>query len=154
MTNQRLCAAALCCALLFSSGPLRGAAATETQILRDVVNVFPGDVNPCTGEAGTSTFTFDGVAHITVLPNGDAVVKVTLTGRLEVVPDDPSLPSLSGHFVSNSISTLNQGTGTQTATFITKLTGSDGSTERFHVVAHITLNDGEVSVAFERPRCY
>ena len=42
----------------------------------------------------------------------------------------------------------------QQPVFATKLTGSDGSTLRFQLVAHITLNSGGVAVSFEKPRCY
>lgn len=134
--------------------PLRGGANESTQILRDVTNIFPGDVNPCTGEVGTSTFTFSGVIHTTTTPSGSSVAKMTITGDLSFVPDNAARPSFEGHFVSNSTSTLSPYAANDTVVFVTKLTGSDGSTERFQVVAHVTVTSGGVVVSFDRPRCF
>jgi hypothetical protein len=91
--------------------------------------------------------------------NGDPIppyhITGTFTGTVTVVPQDPSLPTFTGHFATWFGENSNQKTFNDTDTFTVILTGSDGSTLKFHETAHITVNaNGEVTVEFDKPSCF
>src|SRR5688572_26721516 len=76
-----------------------GPAQTFTETVKDVTETFP-EVNPCTGDEGTVTITYNGVFHVTELASGEFHLTGTLTGTFVFVPDDPELPTFSGRFTS------------------------------------------------------
>jgi hypothetical protein len=55
------------------------------------------DVNPCTGEPGTTTQTFNDVFHGTINKTGSWFTGTT-TGKIQFVPDNPASPTYTGHF--------------------------------------------------------
>jgi hypothetical protein len=123
------------------------------------------DVIPCIGngeELATITTVENGVVHITAAAldeNGDPIppyhITGTFTGTVTVVPQDPSLPTFTGHFTTWFGENSNQKTFNDTDTFTVILTGSDGSTLKFHDTFHVTVNaQGEVTVEFDKPSCF
>jgi hypothetical protein len=123
------------------------------------------DVIPCIGngqELATITTVENGVVHITAAaldenenPIPPYHITGTFTGTVTVVPQDPSLPTFTGHFATWFGENSNQKTFNDTDTFTVILTGSDGSTLKFHDTFHVTVNaNGEVTVEFDKPNCF
>ena len=66
--------------LLFpASSALAEGAVTFTETFHNESESFP-DVNSCTGDPGTVTITYNGVVHVTLLPNGTSHFTITQTG--------------------------------------------------------------------------
>jgi hypothetical protein len=123
------------------------------------------EVFPCIGngqELATITTVENGVIHVTAAalgPNDELIppyhITGTFTGTFTAVPQNPSLPTFTGHFTTWFGENSNQKTFNGTFTFTIIATGSDGSTLKFHETAHVTVNaQGEVTVEFDRPSCF
>lgn len=139
--------------LLFpASSALAEGAVTFTETFHNVTESFP-DVNPCTGDPGTVTITYNGVLHFTQLPNGTSHFTVTQTGDVVFVPDDPSLPTYTGHFTTWAGFNSNNKNEAGTVTFTLQLTGSDGSILKFHLTEHFNVSASGVVNAFSKPSC-
>ncbi len=65
--------------------------------LKDAVQTFHLGPPPACLLSGTITQTFNGVFHITINKAGDAWDTSTMTGPFVLVPDDPSIPTYTGH---------------------------------------------------------
>src|SRR5687768_18458708 len=76
-----------------------GPAQTFTETLKDVTETI-AEVNPCTGDEGTATITYNAVFHATELASGEFHFTGTLTGTFVFVPDDPDQPTFTGRFTS------------------------------------------------------
>jgi hypothetical protein len=128
---------------------------------KNVVDTFT-DVFPCIGngqELATITTVENGVFHITAAAldaNGDPIppyhITGTFTGTFTADPQDPSLPTFTGHFTNWFGENSNQKTFNSTFTF-TIIGRGGGSTVKFHETAHVTFANGEVTVEFDRPTC-
>lgn len=74
-----------------------------TQTFKNVTEVST-DSNPCTGDLGTLTLTYNGVFHVTELTSGIGAgtfwATGTLTGTFSFVPFDSSKPSYAGRFTT------------------------------------------------------
>lgn len=116
-----------------------GPAQTFTQTFKDVTESFP-EGNPCTGDPGIVTITYNGVIHITELASGEFHITGTFTGTFTFVHDDPTLPTYTGRFTQWFGENHNRNEAVATFTFRARGTGSDGSTLNFHAVAHITAD--------------
>lgn len=139
--------------LLFpTSSAFAEGAVTFTETFHNVTESFP-DVNSCTGDPGTVTIAYNGVLHFTQLPNGTSHFTVTQTGDAVFVPDDPSLPTYTGHFTTWAGFNSNNKNEAGTVTFTVHLTGSDGSTLKFHLTEHFNVSASGVVNAFSKPRC-
>lgn len=139
--------------LLFpASSAFAAGADTFTQPFHNVTESFPTP-NPCTGDLGTVTITYNGVVHITTLPNGTSHFTITQTGDFVFVPDDSNLPTFTGHFTSWDGFNSNNQNAAGTFTFTVHGTGSDGSTLKFHVTGHFSVSASGVVISFEKPRC-
>ena len=144
--------------LLISIGGVAAAPPqTETMHFKDEL-ATEEDVNPCTGVPGTLTTISSGVIHITEFTEGKHAgefhITGTVTGRFEIVPDDPNEPSYTGRFTGWFGANQNQKTFVATDIFSVTGKGSDGSRVAFSAVAHVTLNaNGEVTVEFEKAHC-
>jgi hypothetical protein len=123
-----------------------GPAQTFTETVKDVTETFP-EVNPCTGDEGTVTITYNGVFHVTELASGEFHLTGTLTGTFVFIPDDPELPTFSGRFTSWFGENHNPNEAAATTTFRVRGTGSDGSTINFHAVSHITADTIDFTTA-------
>jgi hypothetical protein len=70
---------------------------TCTVHFKDAVQTFHIGPPPACLLSGTITQTFNGVFHIIINKAGDAWDTSTMTGPFVLVPDDPSLPTYTGH---------------------------------------------------------
>ena len=139
--------------LLFpASSAFADGAVTFTQPFHNVTESF-AETNPCTGDPGTVTITYNGVVHITTLPNGTSHFTITQTGDEVFVPDDPDLPTITGHFTSWDGFNSNNQNAAGTFTFTVHGTGSDGSTLKFHVTEHFSVSASGVVNTFSKLRC-
>lgn len=119
--------------------------------------------NPCTGDPGTFTITYTGVFHITQNAAGGTRTTGTLTGTFTFDTTDPARPDYTGRFTETFGDNSTSNTQLATSTFTVRGTGTDGSTVRFHTVAHTTAQATDfssdpptvtaVTVNFDRPRC-
>ena len=138
--------------LLPASSAFADGADTFTLPFHNVTESFP-TTNDCTGDLGTVTLTYNGVVHITTLPNGTSHFTVTQTGDFVFVPDDPDLPTFTGHFTLWAGSNSNNQNLAATFTFTIHGTGSDGSKLRFHVTEHFSVSASGVVNTFSKLRC-
>jgi hypothetical protein len=141
--------------LLAFAGPVAahgGPVSTFTDVVKDVTESFP-EVNPCTGDPGTVTITYNGVFHVTEHPDGHYHVTGTTTGTFVFDTTDPTLPDLNGHFATWFGENSNPQTFAATFTFKAQARASDGSRVTISQTAHITLVGSEVIVEFDNLRC-
>ncbi len=131
-------------------------AVSSTQTFHNATDSQPFG-NPCTNAPGTVTLTYNGVFHITYLTSGQGAgtfwVTGTMTGDFVFAPDDASQPSYSGHFATWFGDNNNLYNGTETSTLSLHGTGSDGSTLRFHDVAHLSVSASGMTFFFDKPSC-
>ncbi len=125
------------------------------------------DVIPCMGE-GTITTTENGVFHVTAAgiddqgtpdPEDDQFIPPyhvtgTFTGTVVAVPDDPSLPTFTGHFTQWFGENSNTKNFAATFTFTVIGRGSDGSTLKFHETAHFSVSAQGATLEFDKLRCF
>ena len=138
--------------LLFAATPAIGAASATTETLHGFTESFP-TANPCTGDLGTVTVTYNSVFHTSVDATGGVHVTATLTGTFDFAPDDASKPSYTGRFTNwfgVNIGANGQGSW---STFSLTGYGSDGSVIHFNGVTQFHLANGEVQVDFMLGNC-
>jgi hypothetical protein len=149
-------AAAAALAAAPAAAPAGAGAVTYLQTFHNVTEAST-DANPCTGDPGTLTLTYNGAFHATELTSGIGAgtfwATGTLTGTFSFVPFDSSKPSYSGRFTTWFGDNDNLRNGTETETLRVRGIGSDGSVLSFHVVAHMTVTATGISFAFEKPSC-
>ena len=127
---------------------------TFTQTFHDVTQSFSA-ANPCTGAPGTVTTTFNGVFHVTMDPTtGTGHMTETMTGDFVFVPDDPTQPTVTGHFTGWDGENQNIQNFTATATFNLHGTGSDGSRLQGHILAHISVSATGMTIEFFKATCH
>ncbi len=108
---------------------------------------------PCRDFKATITITYNGVLHFTVNKAGDFWATGTMTGTATAVPLDPSNPSFTGKFTTWFGEADNKQNGVDHSTFTVHLTGSDGSTIKFHDTAHVSSSASGMTVSFDKARC-
>lgn len=110
---------------------------------------------PCTGAPGTVTTTYDVIVfHVTLdTTTGTGHMTETGAGSLVFVPDDSTLPTLTGHFVTRDDENQNIDNFAATATFTFESTGSDGSHLRGHFLAHMSVSATSVTIQFFKMTC-
>jgi len=127
-----------------------------TQTFKNVTEVST-DSNPCTGDLGTLTLTYNGVFHVTELTSGIGAgtfwATGTLTGKFSFVPFDSSKPSYTGRFTTWFGDNDNLRSDAETETLHIRGIGSDGSILSFHAVAHMTVTAQGVTFSFDKARC-
>jgi hypothetical protein len=127
-------------------------AQTYTQTDHNVTDTHP-DVNPCTGDTGTLTETYNDIFHITINKTGSWATG-TVEGKFTFVPDNPAAVTYTGHFATWFGDENNLQNDVEHSTFNIHATGSDGSRLSFHENAQVTLNaNGVVTVSFDKLRC-
>jgi hypothetical protein len=130
----------------------------NTVIRRDVTLSF-ASADPCTGAAGTSTITFDVVGHVTFhgVEDGLAVFhsNQTQVGTFTFVPDDPSLPSYSGRFVTTiSAQATPPGRGFVLTITSRQIAKTEDGMFRWQFKLHVTmLPSGEIVVQSLETAC-
>ncbi len=127
-------------------------AQTSTQTFKNQTDQFV-DFVPCRDFQATITITYNGVLHFTVNKAGDFWATGTMTGTATAVPLDPSNRSFSGKFTTWFGESDNKQNGVDHSTFTVHLTGSDGSTIKFHDTAHLSTSASGMTVSFDKPMC-
>ena len=77
----------------------------------------------------------------------------TQTGTFVAVPLHAGRPTFTGHFTQWDGFNSNRQSATGTFTFSIHGTGSDGSSVKFHEVAHVTMTKTGVIVRFDKAKC-
>jgi hypothetical protein len=127
-------------------------AQTYTQTDHNVTDTHP-DVNPCTGDTGMLTETYNDIFHITVNKTGSWVTG-TVEGKFTFVPDNPAAVTYTGHFATWFGDENNLQNDVEHSTANIHAAGSDGSRLSFHENVQVTLNaNGVVTVSFDKLRC-
>lgn len=117
---------------------------------------------PCRESLGLYTITISvhGVFHVTAagIDEEDNFVPpyhvaTTATGTVVAVPSDGTGPTLTGRFVERQGETEMITHSTGTSMFTVRVTGSDESRSRFHLVTHYTINALGVEFGFEKASC-
>lgn len=113
------------------------------------------DVNPCTGEPGTLTITYNEVEHESPDNNGGDHATFTQTGTFTFVQDSDGV-TFTGHFtVWGGFNSNSGGTNADTFTLTVHGTGSDGSTINAHEVSHTTSNPADlITSEFDNLSCH
>jgi hypothetical protein len=131
-------------------------AQTFTQTFHNATDTF-AQPNPCTGDPGTVSITYNGVMHFTINKAGDLWATGTETGGFVFTPDPqlaPNAPSYTGHFTTWFGVSDNNRNGVDHSTFSLHGVGSDGSTLAFHETQHFSINaNGDITVAFDKVMC-
>jgi hypothetical protein len=127
-------------------------AQTFTQTFKNQADTFV-DFVPCRDFQATITITYNGVLHYTVNKAGDFWATGTMTGTATAVPLNPANPSFTGHFTTWFGEADNKQNDVDHSTFTAHLTGSDGSTIKFHDTAHLSTSASGLTVSFDKPRC-
>ena len=139
-----------------AASPAGAGAQSFTETLKNFTEVTT-DANPCTGDPGTLTQTYNAVFHVTFLTSGIGAgtfwATGTLTGTFSFVPFDSSKPSYTGRFTFWFGDNGNLRNGTSTFTVRIHGTGSDGSMLNFHEVGHVSVSATGVTLSFDKPRC-
>jgi len=138
--------------LAFTAAPVAANNRDSTQTLHGVTETFP-EANPCTGDPGLVTVTYNAVFHESVDAAGGTHLTGTLTGTFEFQPTDTSQPSYSGRFTNwfgGNIGANGQGFW---STFSLTGYGSDGSVIHFNGVMQFHVSNGEVNVEFTLENC-
>jgi hypothetical protein len=130
--------------VLAIGGVSAASATSDTIAVQGVTDTFP-DVNPCTGDPVTITLTYNSVVHVTTLPSGEIHLTSMFTGDVVLEPLDPALPTYTGHVLDWSNQIYNRNEDLATFTTRARVTGSDGSTIRLGIVAHVTADTVDVS---------
>ena len=110
-------------------------------------------VNPCTGVVtGIVTITFKEVQHQVERPTGTSMNLMNLHGDFVIVPNDPALQPVTGHFTR-----VERHTGGGNAVDGTVLNSvgraSDGTKIRTHVTIHHTENGLGITVVDFQKGC-
>jgi hypothetical protein len=134
-------------------------AVSVTQTFHNVTQTFvppdPMAFNPCTGEPGTLTLTYNGVAHANVLTSGIGAgtgwFTFTATGSVMFAQDNGV--TYTGKFTAWDGENLNLQNFAATSILVANLTGSDGSSLRFRDVAQFTVSASGITVSFDKPTC-
>jgi hypothetical protein len=145
---------------VFAAAPTASAAGagavSMTQVFHHQVDTFH-DVVPCTDAPATITTTSNGAAHVTFLTSGIGAgtfwFTITQTGTVTLVPDDPKLPTYSGHFTFWDGDNGNLRNGTETFILEVRLFGSDGSLINGHLLEHATITATGVTLEFSKAVC-
>ncbi len=141
--------------LLLLAFPSAAVASTQTVHFHNATATLPFG-NPCSGAAGAFQVTFSGVAHVTNDSAGGQRATMTLHGDFMFVPTDPTQPTFTGHFTLRSGGNMHATSSGMEMGFaaIWNGIGSDGSTLKFHVVGHMTVNaGGTTTVSFFTVKC-
>jgi hypothetical protein len=138
--------------LLLTAAPASAAASATTETIHGVTESFPTD-NPCTGDPGIVTVTYNSVFHTSIDATGGTHLTGTLTGTFEFAPTDTTQPSYTGRFTNwfgGNIGANGQGFW---STFSLTGYGSDGSVIHFNGVVQFHVSNGEVHVDFTLENC-
>jgi hypothetical protein len=125
----------------------------ETNTEHNATDSFP-EFNPCTGQAGIVTVTYNEIEHESSDNSGGSHETFTQTGTFVFEQEDGL--TITGHFTIWDGENGNSG-GTEVGTFTFSLhgTASDGTILRANSVAHYTSSPADIITSmFERTNCH
>ena len=127
---------------------VRAGAEVVTDTVKNGTDTFTF-VDPCTGQTSTVTATFNSVFHDVERPNDTFMLANQTEGSFFLVPDDPNLPTASGHFVTTF--TLAGGSNTVISQGL-NVSGVDANGERvvLHVLEQLTESATGHVVQFQK----
>jgi hypothetical protein len=120
---------------------------------KDAVQTFHVGPPPSCLIAGTVTHTFNGVFHITINKAGDFWVTGTMTGPVVLVPDDPSIPTYTGHATAWFGESDNNQNDVMHFTTNVHTTAPNAPAFNFHEVGHISTSASGNSLVFDKASC-
>lgn len=133
-----------------------------TDHLDNVPSVFD-DFHPCTGQAAQVSTLETGVIHFLAFADGTVRITGTLHGvfTAEVLPLDGT-PDATGTYTvwfgsNGAVTETGEAFGKAVTTFTLngQITNADGSSNRFHIVAHALFDeDGSPKLEFSRAHCH
>ncbi len=139
--------------LIPASATFADGAVTETWQVRDFTDTHP-DSDRCSGVEGDVTITFSGVIHMTTTPNGAYHERSTWRGDAYFVPYDPSLPTQSGKFRTETFTILNSKTESHLWNFKVHVERPDGTKVQWEELWRANMNaNGEWVVEFYKLVC-
>jgi hypothetical protein len=113
---------------------------TCTVTFKDEVTTLHIGPPPSCLIAGTITQTFNGVIHITINKAGDFWDTGTMTGPFVLVPDDPSIPTYTGHLTSWFGDSVNNQNGVTHFTINAHATAPNAPAFDFHETFHFSIS--------------
>lgn len=139
--------------LIPASASFADGAVTETWQVRDFSDTHP-DSDRCSGAAGDVTINFSGVIHMTMTPNGAYHERSTWRGDAYFVPYDPTLPTQTGKFRTETSTILNNKNETHIWNFKVHVEQPDGTKVQWEELWRANLNaNGEWVVEFYKLVC-
>ncbi|HXV72101.1 MAG TPA: hypothetical protein VEB69_11955 [Acidimicrobiia bacterium] len=130
-----------------------GKADAITETVQGVTETF-ADANPCTGDTGDVTVTYNGIFHFTIDPNEGEHFTGTQTGTFLFQPDDPEAETVTGKFTVWFGGNI---TGNNAGFWVTNLirgSGSEGSRFVFNLNEQFHFSNGELQVEFSLGDCH
>jgi hypothetical protein len=130
-------------------------AISETTTEQDVTETFV-DVVPCGADEEALydiTVTYNLIEHSTIGPTSIHFT-FTQTGTFVAVPQDPSLPTITGRFTEWGGFNESARTANGTFTFSLRGTADDGSPITFNAVEHFNVSAQGVTNEFSFARCH
>ena len=146
--------------LLFTGAPAFGGAppvtetTTQKNLVETFVDVIPDPICSDEGPLYTITTTTNLVMHSTIFADGREHDTFTQTGTFVAVPQDPSLPTYTGHFTMWGGFNGNAQSASGTFTFSLHGTANDGSTITLNSVEHFNVTPGGVENSFSFENCH
>lgn len=133
--------------------PIVATAHAETETEHNATESF-AEVNPCTGEQGILTITYNSVSHENSDAAGGSHETDTSTGTFVFAQDNGV--TFTGHFTMwDGENEKPKGAAVETFTFSAHGDGDDGSTLQFNANGHETTNpDGTTTSEFDRLSCH
>jgi len=141
--------------LSLSQAVAAGGAVSVTTTEHGATDTFV-DVVPCGIDPAALydiTITYNEVDHSTFGPKSSHFT-FTQTGTFVAVPQDPSLPTYTGHFTMWGGFNGNAQSASGTFTFSLHGTANDGSTITLNSVEHFNVTPGGVENSFSFENCH
>ncbi len=122
---------------------------------KDAVTTFHIGPPPACLLSGTITQTFNGVFHITINKAGDEWDTSTMTGPFTLVPDDPSIPTYTGHATAWFGDSFNNQNFVVHSTINAHATAPNAPPFDFHETFHfsVSANSTNPPVFFDKAAC-
>jgi hypothetical protein len=153
-TYLRRASAAIAIAVIIVSGSAgavaaSGQATTTTEIVHGAIDFGPQPIF-CSENPGVATGDVNAVFHTTDLGDGRFSSTYRISGTAQFTPDDSANPTVSGRFVVGDTTISGVVGVTDTFVYINHGWASDGTSFRFHEVAHISFNTNGVAVEWDK----
>jgi hypothetical protein len=121
---------------------------------KDAPMTFPIGPPPSCLISGTIIQTVNGVFHITINKAGDSWDTSTMTGPFTLVPDDPSIPTYTGHATAWFGDSFNNQNFVMHFVINAHATAPNAPAFDFHEVGHFSVSaDTNPPLVFDKATC-